>query len=195
MAQRLVRAQAAAHPSTLQFQAVLGPFSRYYRSAWQKYPEMVHDTPEVYVAALRQMADLNPELYATLGDYLARHAHPEAAAEAYASLLDRRVSPATLAESAAWLSGYYGSRQRTAEALAAAHLAENTGLPVGLQAMAQLREGVGDLPAAEALYQRVEEMDEDPVPLLRFYERNAPKAPPYELSWAPNWRAFFQAAL
>ena len=141
--------------------------------AWEHFPELVRDNPETYAAALRKLAELDPELFPTLAEYLARHHQDEQAAQAYLEIVQRRMGGQAYHDGMDWLADYYMDRSRPDEALAVGRLAEASGSPAGLRTMARVQERLANPARAEALYERVEEVFDDPSPLTGFYARQA----------------------
>jgi tetratricopeptide (TPR) repeat protein len=186
IAERLVLTRGAARPSSRQFEAVLGKFLSFYRAALQEYPVIVRDNPGDYAANLGRMAELDPTLYTTLGAYHARHHQDDEAAQAYLKVIDARVTASAKVEACSWLADFYLGRGHTTEALAVGKLATDTGLASGWETMAIVLERLGRQAEAETLYQKIEEMYDDPSPLALFYSRQA---------WIPAYAAKQQAAL
>lgn len=173
IAERLVLTQGAARPSSREFEAVLGKFLSFYHAALRQYPVIVRDNPEDYAAALSRMATLDPTLYATLGAYHARHHQDDEAAQAYLKVIGAHVAGRAQAEACGWLAEYYLGRGRRTEALAVGKLATDTGLASGWETMALVLERLDRQEEAEALYQKIEELYDDPSPLALFYARQA----------------------
>ena len=142
--------------------------------AWEHFPELVRDNPETYVLLAAQARGARPRAFPD------PRRVPRAASSGRsggAGLPGDGAAP----RGRAGLPGrhgmarglLYGSLAAGGGAGGRAGSAEESGSPAGLRTMARLQERLANPAGAEALYERVEEVFDDPAPLTGFYARQA----------------------
>ena len=144
-----------------------------------------------YLESMQRICDWIPETYFELGTYFRAQNQPERAAEADQKGLDLAHNPVSAAHHCEWLVNYLYDHGKTKEALAIATMAAEVYSYAGLATMARLQEKMGNLPAAEDYYQKIDERYSRYATAAAFYHRHRVQNPEYEARAAALDRALF----
>lgn len=180
-------------PATLAVvEANYGPMQDYSIAALSRISAaQKKENSQKFIESMERICQWKPDAYFGLGDYFLEQNQPERAAEAYQRGVDLSEDRVGAANECEWLVNYLYDYGKAKEALAIATMAAEVYSYAGLATMARLQEKMGNLPAAEDYYQKIDERYERFHEANAFYRRHRAQNPEYETRAAALDRAIF----
>jgi tetratricopeptide (TPR) repeat protein len=164
----LLRIKYNGQASPEQTEAVYQPVLEYDSLKMYQVGLQLRNDPQAFEAIMRKASAIDPDRYFALGDYFAKRAEEDKAAQYLQKGMDLSQDTVLAANEAGWLVNYYVRKGQPAKASKLADMAAETYSFRGLTAKAEFLEATGKYAEALEYYKKIEERYENSADLIQF---------------------------